>query len=647
MNVIDTETHLIGPGRLAPTPVCIQRCTTGDEDSAWIEHRETVTTESLIEMLQGEVGGHNLCFDLAVIGQHWPETQPEIWRGFNEGRYYCTMIAEKMHAIERGWSGLDPRTGRALNFSLSTLAAVYLAENMSGKDGDSWRFKYRALDEKTNIDDWPREARAYALLDVQYTSKIVEKQKNIYEIPDLARRLRAAWALHLAGCWGLRTDPSAVNSLARRVRDSIASARVVLQRGALIRENGTKDLKAIRERVAVAYGGQPPLTEKGGISTAKAVLAESGDSLLETLASISNDEKLASTYVPVLDAGTRLPINPHWNPIVNTGRTSCRSPNVQNQPREGGVRECYVPRNACQTDDGENRVYVQADYSIAELCSLAQVLLWKFGESKMAEALQAGRELHLDTASQIMGVSYEDAVRTKKTDETKKARQFAKILNFGAPGGLGASRLAEFAKSSYGVEMTDTKARELRDTWLSAYPEMTRYFREVGEMVELYGGKFTLVQARSKRIRGSVGYADGCNSPFQGLAADFALDALYHVQRACFIEKSSVLHRAQARVVAFVHDEIILEARESLGHECALELQAIMERRAQAWLPDIPIKAEPCLMRRWSKDAEAVWHRGRLVPYEDADDLAREQVESELIAAGIIEDPEMDGGLLG
>ena len=111
-----------------------------------------------------------------------------------------------------------------------------------------------------------------------------------------------------------------------------------------------------------------------------------------------------------------------------------------------------------------------------------------------------------------------------------------------------------------------------------------------------------------------MGYTDGCNSPFQGLAADFGVDMCFHVARACYIDVNSPLYGS--RPVAFVHDEIILESPEDKGHECALELQKIMERRARAWCPDIPIQAEPCIMTRWFKDAEIKYDsNGRIIPW--------------------------------
>jgi DNA polymerase I-like protein with 3'-5' exonuclease and polymerase domains len=70
------------------------------------------------------------------------------------------------------------------------------------------------------------------------------------------------------------------------------------------------------------------------------------------------------------------------------------------------VRECFVPRRGY--------VFAQADYGILELRALAQVLLAMFGKSAMAEALQAGRELHLEMAARLLSIPYEEAVARKK-----------------------------------------------------------------------------------------------------------------------------------------------------------------------------------------------------------------------------------------
>lgn len=611
--VVDCETYLIGAGRIAPRVVSIQLC--DERREPWILLGSDPSTPGKLLELFDEylVVGHNLAFDMGALAEMYPELQVSIWRAYTESRTLCTMVLEKLIHIAHGWEGKDPRSDMRIGTSLADLARVYLGESMEGKEeADSWRFRYRELD-GVPLDQWDKGALKYALNDALITWDVFAAQKqwqisNDKVCPDVHQRTRGHWALHLMGAWGLRTDPEKVDELSKSIRTRVASARAILKKSGLIKPDDRKDLKEIRARVEAAYkmrGNEVPITAKGSTSTAREVLSASGDPDLGLLASISNDEKLLTTYLPVLEQGKTLPVNASYNPVVNTGRTSCRKPNVQNQPRLGGVRECWVPRSG--------KVYVQADYSIAELCALAQCCIFMGLDSKMAQALNEGRDLHLDFASKVLGISYEEAVASKGDKVVKNARQMAKIANFGIPGGLSSKTLVVFAKSSYGVELTESEAKKLRNDWLRAYPEMQAYFRYVRDQLEVVE-RFELRQWRSSRIRGNVGYTDGCNSPFQGLAADFGIDMCFHVARSCYIDAESPLYGS--RPVAFVHDEIILESPEDKGHECAIELQKIMERRARAWCPDIPIEAEPCIMTRWFKDAETKYDsNGRIIPW--------------------------------
>ena len=42
----------------------------------------------------------------------------------------------------------------------------------------------------------------------------------------------------------------------------------------------------------------------------------------------------------------------------------------------------------------------------------------------------------------------------------------------------------------------------------------------------------------------------------------------------------------------------------------------IMVEQMRTCVPDVKVKAEPALMRRWYKQAEAVYNEGKLVPWE-------------------------------
>lgn len=593
---IDTETWLIAPGRLAPRLVCLSWA---DGTSSGLLSAQDASAALRTWLTDGfRIVGHNLAFDLGVLAQHDPKLLPVIWDGYDRGAFTDTMICEILRKIRDAHTKLDPNTGRQARYSLAELVTKYIKKEVVGKSGeDAWRFRYRELD-GVALDQWPKAAKDYAINDAIYTYQVYEKQAQD-SVANLEEQVRNAWALHLMGCWGLRTDPVAVLELKKKLVTKISGSIGLLKRAGIYRPNGTKNLAVVRQRVKTAYGQNTPVTPKGTISTSSAILAKSGDPVLVQLASISGDQKLLSTYIPVLEVGTERPINPRFNVLVDSGRTSCRGPNIQNQPRDGGVRECYVPRDGC--------VYVTADYHVAELCSLAQILLDKFDKSDMAEALQAGRELHLETAAGILNCTYEEAVsRYKEGDKAvKQARQLAKAANFGFPGGLGAERFTEYAKASFGLEITVTDAKELKKQWLDRYPEMRKYFRYIADKCEEGGGQFDVQQHRSERMRGAVGFCDGCNTYFQGLSADGAKRALYEVAKECYNVPGSPLYGA--RSIAFVHDEIILEAKKEIAPLAAKRLTAIMIREMAAFVPDIPIKADAALMNRWYKDAEPVY----------------------------------------
>jgi len=411
--------------------------------------------------------------------------------------------------------------------------------------------------------------------------------------------------------YGLRTDLEAVNKLESDLSKTVDRAVAELLEAKIYKsaKNGkvSKDMAVIRERVGKAFNGNAPTTPKGSISTAVAVLADSGDPVLEKLASISNDQKLLNTYIPVLKNGTERPLNPRYH-LVESGRTSSRGPNIQNQPRRGGVRECYVPRDGF--------VYVACDYHVAELAGLAQVLVHKFGQSNMADALNAGRDLHIETAAGILGKKYDETLALYEAgdEKTKEARQLAKALNFGLPGGLGSQTFSDYAKTSYGVDVSVEKAQALKDRWLDSYPEMKRYFDHISDALGIGADSFTAEQLYSGRLRGGLGYCDGCNTYFQGLVADGARRATYEVVKSTFI-KGDPLSGSYA--VAFVHDEIIIESPEEKAAEAAKRLSGIMVQGMREYLPDVTVRATPHIMRRWYKDARPVYDEmGKLVPFE-------------------------------
>jgi hypothetical protein len=108
------------------------------------------------------------------------------------------------------------------------------------------------------------------------------------------------------------------------------------------------------------------------------------------------------------------------------------------------------------------------------------------------------------------------------------------------------------------------------------------------------------------RVRGRVGFTQARNTPFQGLASDGAKFALW------------ALIRAGYRVVAFIHDEIVIELPENgVDHAAeARRIAEIMNVAMEQVTGAVPVACDYALSRRWSKEAKAVFHDGKLVPCE-------------------------------
>lgn len=608
MIAIDTETELLEPGCLAPRLVCSQIATS---ERAQIFGR--VSSSAIVASYLADpselIVGHNIAFDFGVLGMHDQSLIPLIFAAYRAGRVRDTMVREKLIAI---------REGRSLEsgFSLGDLAQKYLGHVLD-KGADSWRYRYGEL-MHTPIDQWPDPAKGYALTDATSTLAVFHAQQNLIDpsvdsvSPDEILQTRAAWVLHLMGLWGFRTDAGMVADLKSRLEEECSEAEKRLLATGIYKIAGTKkspelskDMDTIKKRIAKSYETRSlplPVTEKGNLQTTEEILRETEDPDLLILADSNYSQKLLSTFIPLVESGTKHPVTPRWNVLVSSGRTSCGSKdavgNWQNPPKKGGIRECVIPR--------PGYLFVGADYAQIELCTLAQTTLDWFGKSEMAEALQAGRDLHLDlcvsTPVLLAPMSYDEAIALKKAgdDRVNVKRQFAKVINFGFPGGMGATTFVAHAKKN-GVEIDEQTAWAVKNAWLAKWSEMPAYFQRIAAMVD---AKAPIVQNRSGRVRGGCDFTSAANTFFQGGASDGAKEALWQVAWKCYQDERSALFGS--RIVLFLHDEIILETPQDRASEAGDALVKVMVASMRKYTPDIPIKAEPRITRRWYKKAGEV-----------------------------------------
>ncbi len=611
---IDSETHLFANGAQAPKVVCVQWDDGEDREVlTGAQIRRFVKTQLELAAQEGRViVGQNIAFDMSVFASASPDLLGLIFQAYDRGVVQCTTIRERLLDLAQG----KPRS----KYSLDELAERYGAKVVD--KSNPWRLRYSEL-EDIPVKDWPPEALEYALDDPTATRQVWEGQNaRAAKMPydgfqeEAARQTSYDFALNLMRCWGVRTNEQRVKNLLLRTEAKLSDMVPELVKAEIMSTKGSKIMANIKARVEAAFRAEEtpiPTTPTGATKTDKATLKKCHDPALAMVVEHSYLTKLKNTYIKKMVEGILGNIHASFHTLgADTGRTSSSGPNLQNQSTKGGVRECFVPR--------EGFDFVGADYDSQELRTLAQACKDLCGYSNLANKFQEDPEFdpHTAFAATLMGWTYEDAMRRKAAGdpEVKERRQQAKAANFGFPGGLGAKNFMGYARG-YGVDINEDQAKQLRDQWFEQWPEMKDYFRHAKWVAD--SGK--LVQLRSKRIRGGVGFCDGANSYFQGLASEASKTAAYLISKACYAVPCSPLFGC--RPVMLVHDEIIIEAPSSYSHEAAMELKRLMELAMTMWCPDVPARATPVVSRCWSKDAEPVWVDGRLVPW----DVGSEQEE--------------------
>jgi hypothetical protein len=646
----DTETHLIKPGCTTPKMVCLtwydgenDGILLRDEGLAWLREKLLDPDVHLI--------GQNVFYDLGVPCAEDPSFLPLVFDAIDAGRIHDTILRQKVIDNFHGqlkyvWNE-EKKKFDGQRFDLASLVWRHFKVNLfAKKDGeknpDIWRLRYNELD-GVPLEEWPKDAIDYAIDDSVWAYRIfMEQEKELAPegMPSQVNLVGSAWALDLAASWGFRTDRERTLQLEAELLEELATWRQVAQEcGRFVRKGvkQSKNLNKIREEVAKRVE-RPHLTKKGQIATTREQLREvpcpvcgedfdahnkDGFQPCETddikviglwaTSEVTRVEKKLSTYVKVLKQGFDVPINCRYNPIIETFRTSSSGPNVQNWPRSG-IRHCIVPRDGW--------VYAFCDLDTVEMGTLAQVCIDLFGYSKLADAINEGKDLHLYFASKLLQISYEECVARFKAKDPEihgsdGARQFSKIALYGYSGGMGVDAFIDYAKTAYGMIVDRSLAERLHGEYREHF-EMHDYFEHCSNLVGQEGYCKFMVFPRSGLVRGRVRYTAVCNSPFQHLAAMMAKGALYQTTKECYDPRlESPLYGC--RPVVFMHDEIIMEIpEEALGKEAtsaaALRLQEIMVESAREWAPDINIGATVAMARSWLKGVDPVFDGEYLVP---------------------------------
>lgn len=628
--VLDRETFLMQPSVLAPRSVSLVVDVQGDELIHSHFDRQTDRDRSYRAFAERPVGA-NLAFDAAVTLVEFPELTETLWDAYDQFRAWDVLVAEKLIDLAKGqlrWH-VGPQGPVRVGYSLGEIVQRRFGHEMKKDDGVRMRFGTLA---GVPIEAWPANAREYAVEDLAWTRRVLQDQLREPQecLVDVARQTRHAWWIALMTNRGFFVSKERVDRFESTVSTELHEIGQRLRAAGLVSSKDTRDTKAAAAyltHVLAQKGLEPKRTPNGKVELTEEQCLDSGDPLLADYARYSGRVSMLAKARALKDpADARMPVQSRFEVLLETGRTACSGGKakkkdvlnriayefqLQNLPRETGLRECFVPR--------PGYVLGSLDYSQLELCTWAQVCYFLFGWSRLGEAINSGKDVHCLLAARFVGQTYEDVYAGRKSI-WKDARQSAKIPNFSLPGGMGARGLVGVAKSQYGQVWTEDYAREVIKHWREEWPEEKPYFKFIRHCIgERYGSIGTVVQLQSQRVRGGADLTSGSNSLFQGLAADTAKAAMYECARACYTGRDSHGKRCPALhgsyLVDFVHDEGIFEFIADRAHEAALEAKEIMDRVGKEWCPHVSPTVEPALMLEWTKEAEPKYENGRLVPW--------------------------------
>lgn len=609
--IVDTETVPFSPGNMAPKIVCMSM-SDGKHSKVITDLCSPSIKEVIKELLLDDevtIVGHSVSYDTACFISNYPELTELVVNKYENNLIQDTQVKERL---------MDIFIGKISDYGLADLCKqkfnIFLEKT-------EWRTSYDALLD-IPIELWPIGAVEYARKDAESTARLFGHQKKYpVDAGEITKQTYFDFALRLTSNRGLLVDQERVKIIRDRERNILdTELKTLIAEGIIIPsgtrkksdkvtktgkpclgakcKSDTKNTKAIEEEVRKHFPGNIPLTDSGRISTTEKTIEMCLTSTaLQSLSRYRKAEKLLSNYIKTMMEAGDMPVHCHYSVLgAETGRTSCSSPNLQNQPRSGGIRECFIPR--------PGNVFVVCDYESQELRTLAQVCLTLFGKSKLAEKYIHNPDFdpHIDFAATLMGISYEEALERKANKDPLilEYRQRTKAANYGLPGGLWIPSFRIYSEG-FGLFLSEKEAADIIAAWREQWPEMKRYFPEMKK--KCGGGRDTtgvVDQIIAKRPRGNCKFTSGLNTLFQGLASDASKLALWWVQKAMLVGKGSPLYGLKASW--FIHDEIGVEAPKNKAEEVKKELKRVMEGAMNSVCPDVPSRAKPFICERWEKD---------------------------------------------
>jgi DNA polymerase-1 len=252
---------------------------------------------------------------------------------------------------------------------------------------------------------------------------------------------------------------------------------------------------------------------------------------------------------------------------AENGRTSCRNPNLQNQPNEDDYRSCYIA-----SEDGMLAI---ADWSAQE----PRFAAYLSQDQGLIDILNSDKVLYVEIAR--------DALDIKITKKDKIYKDIKSTI-LGLFYGMSAWGLAKR------IGVSEQEAEEMIDKILDAYPGINDYVKRQKKSKDyvhsIRGRKFWLNKYLSQWERNAL------NDPISASSADAMKIASYRFA----VEWSGENFYDNIPLVLLVHDEIVIDVHESGIETAARKLEDKMVSVASEMHPGIRGAVGVSTGKNWS-----------------------------------------------
>jgi DNA polymerase I-like protein with 3'-5' exonuclease and polymerase domains len=263
-------------------------------------------------------------------------------------------------------------------------------------------------------------------------------------------------------------------------------------------------------------------------------------------------------------------IRGNWRLIgANTSRMTCSKPNLQGLPRV--ARKYFKPK--------EGYSFVIADYSNIELRILADISR----DEKLMTAFKNNEDVHTNTTRIVLGKGEHEEISSEE-------RKIGKVVNFGLVYGMGAKSLMDKINNDNSRKITEMEAEKFRKLFFKEYDGILEYQDRMlrSGHIETLGGRYWNNKLGVLPPASNARY----NYPIQASGAEGLKEAMNEL----FKKKPEYW-----KIVAIVHDEIVLEVPDDDAVVAAELLESTMILGMSRLVRNVPIKVDVSIGKNWEK----------------------------------------------